>query len=106
LVQYRLTAAERARMARQPLPQPPDEALDFSDLPELSVAQLRAMIRVRTGGKPGRPPLGPAKRIPISLKVDPQVLARLKARAEARGIGYQTYMHEVLAAAVGEDRLR
>lgn len=83
-----------------------DSQIDFTDAPELTVPQLRAMIRARTGGKPGRPALGAAKRVHISIKVDPKVLDRLKARAEQRGVGYQTYMNEVLAAAVAEAKER
>jgi len=48
-VQYRLTAAERARMARLRLPQPPDSEIDFSDIPEATPEQLRAMQKKRAG---------------------------------------------------------
>src|SRR5438552_19010930 len=42
--------------------------IDFSDIPEASPAQLRAMRRV------GRPPLGVAARRLIAIRIDPQVL--------------------------------
>ena len=68
--------------------------IDFSDIPELSDEQLDRMRRV------GRPTIGRAPRAPISLRVDPDVLARLKARAVKRGIPYQSLINDILARAV------
>ena len=65
--------------------------IDFSDIPELTPEQLRAMKRV------GRPPLGDAARQLIAIRVDAGVLERFRKEARRRGIGYQTLMHEVLA---------
>lgn len=42
--------------------------------------------------RPDRP-----KATPISIKVDPRVLAAFKAAARQRGMGYQTLMNKVLA---------
>jgi uncharacterized protein (DUF4415 family) len=47
----------------------PKRRIDFSDIPELSDAQLRRMKRV------GRPTIGRAPRKAVSLRVDPDVLA-------------------------------
>ena len=65
--------------------------IDFSDIPELTPEQLRAMKRV------GRPPLGDAARQLIAIRVDATVLEQFRKEARRRGIGYQTLMHEVLA---------
>jgi uncharacterized protein (DUF4415 family) len=67
--------------------------IDFSDIPELSDAQLRRMKRV------GRPTIGRAPRKAVSLRVDPDVLARLKATAAKRGVPYQSLINDILARA-------
>jgi uncharacterized protein (DUF4415 family) len=63
---------------------------DFSDIPEASPEQLGAMRRV------GRPPLGEAPRRLIAIRVDPDVLDRLRKEARRRKVGYQTLIHQVL----------
>ena len=68
--------------------------IDFSDIPELSTEQLR---RLRRGG---RPTLGRAPRKAVSLRVDPDVLARLKVTATKRGVPYQSLINDILARAV------
>lgn len=65
--------------------------IDFSDIPEASASQLRAMRRV------GRPPLGEAARQLIAIRLDARVLARFRKEARRRGVGYQTLINEVLA---------
>lgn len=72
----------------------PKRKIDFTDIPELSREQLAGMRRV------GRPPLGRAPRTAISVRLDRDVLARLKARASARGVPYQSLMNEILARAM------
>ena len=69
--------------------------IDFSDIPDSSPEQLRAMRRV------GRPPLGDRARQLIAIRVDPGVLDRKEARR--RRVGYQTLINEVLAQHVGKD---
>jgi len=48
------------------------------------------------------------RRTQIALKVDTRIIDIFRRQAEARGIGYQTLMHDVLATAAmsfaGEDR--
>jgi len=39
------------------------------------------------------------RRTQIALKVDSRILAVFRRQADARGIGYQTLMHDVLATA-------
>jgi uncharacterized protein (DUF4415 family) len=71
--------------------------IDFSDVPEASPAQLRAMRRV------GRPPLGDAPRQLIAIRLDAKVLAQLRKEARRRRVGYQTLINEVLAQHVRKD---
>ena len=65
--------------------------IDFSDIPELSDAQLRAMRRV------GRPPLGDYARQLIAIRIDPRVLVKVRKEAKQRDIGYQTLINDILA---------
>src|SRR5882724_13569307 len=70
------------------------EKIDFSDIPELTDAQLARARRV------GRPPLGRAARELIAIRVDPDVLRSLRVEATRVGIGYQTLIHQLLVAHV------
>jgi uncharacterized protein (DUF4415 family) len=72
--------------------------LDFSDIPEASPAQFRAMRRV------GRPPLGAAARRLIAIRIDPQVLDAVRREAKRRGLGYQSLINDLLAKHVGRVR--
>lgn len=72
------------------LPPIPDSEIDFSDIPELTDEQLRRMRRV------GRPPAGNATKIPISFRINPNLLERIRAIAADRGESYQTFMHNLL----------
>jgi len=71
--------------------------IDFSDIPEASAEQLRAMRRV------GRPPLGDGARHLIAIRLDPEVLRRFRKEAKRRNVGYQTLINRVLADYVGKD---
>ena len=71
--------------------------IDFSDIPESSPEQLKAMRRV------GRPPLGDEPRQLIAIRVDPGVLDQFRKEARRRRVGYQTLINEVLAQHVGKD---
>ena len=71
--------------------------IDFSDIPDSSPEQLRAMRRV------GRPPLGDRARQLIAIRVDPGVLDEFRRQARRRRVGYQTLINEVLARHVGKD---
>ena len=81
-------AASARRMSRK---------IDFSDIPDSSPKQLRAMRRV------GRPPLGDEPRQLIAIRVDPGVLEQFRKEARRRRVGYQTLINEVLAQHVGKD---
>ena len=52
--------------------------IDFSDIPDSSPEQLKAMRRV------GRPPLGDEPRQLIAIRVDPGVLEQLRKEARRR----------------------
>lgn len=71
--------------------------IDFSDLPESTSEQLKAMRRV------GRPPLGDEPRRLIAIRLDPGVLEQLRAEARRRRVGYQTLINEVLAEHAKKD---
>ena len=71
--------------------------IDFSDIPDLSPDQLKAMRRV------GRPPLGDEPRQLIAIRVDPGVLDQFRKEARRRRVGYQTLINEVLARHVRKD---
>jgi uncharacterized protein (DUF4415 family) len=71
--------------------------IDFSDIPDSSAEQLKAMRRV------GRPPLRDEPRQLIAIRVDPGVLNQFRKEARRRHVGYQTLINEVLAAHVRKD---
>jgi len=71
--------------------------IDYSDIPESSPEQLKAMRRV------GRPPLGDEPRQLIAIRVDPGVLDQFRREARRRRLGYQTLINEVLARHVRKD---
>jgi uncharacterized DUF497 family protein/uncharacterized protein (DUF4415 family) len=71
--------------------------IDYSDIPESSREQLKAMRRV------GRPPLGDEPRQLIAIRVDPGVLDQFRREARRRRVGYQTLINEVLAQHVRKD---
>jgi len=71
--------------------------IDFSEIPESSAEQLRAMKRV------GRPPFGDRARKLIAIRVDPDVLEQFRREARRRRVGYQTLINEVLARHVGKE---
>jgi len=92
-------SASSAREGRAARKEPRTRAarrIDFSDIPEVSDEQLRAMRRV------GRPPLGDTARRLIAIRVDPDVLDRFRKEAKRRKVGYQTLINQVLAEHVGK----
>jgi uncharacterized protein (DUF4415 family) len=70
--------------------------IDFSDIPEASDEQLRAMRRV------GRPPIGDSARQLIAIRLDPEVLKGFRTEARRRNVGYQTLINRVLAEYVSK----
>jgi len=80
----------RDRRAKKNVRIIPDSEIDFSDIPELTDAQLKQMVR------PGRPLLGSSARTMIAIRIDPTVLRKLKRYASKKGKGYQTLINEIL----------
>ena len=71
--------------------------IDFSDIPDSSAEQLKAMRRV------GRPLLGDEPRQLIAIRVDAGVLDQFRKEARRRRVGYQILINEVLARHAGKD---
>ena len=72
-------------------------AIDFSELPDSSPEQLKAMRRV------GRPSIGDSPRQLIAIRLDSGVLERFRKEANRRGVGYQTLINDVLAKHARKD---
>lgn len=70
-----------------------DDEIDYSDIPRLTEEQYRAMRPV------GRPPVGDATKVPISFRINPNLLERIRAIATDRGESYQSFMHGLLEKA-------
>jgi uncharacterized protein (DUF4415 family) len=86
-----VSSARAARAAKSVRPTRRRRGIDFSEIPEASAAQLRAMRRV------GRPPLGAEPRRLIAIRIDPTVLVAVRREAKRRGLGYQSLINELLA---------
>src|SRR5438445_11052464 len=91
MVKGSASPARAGRAAKSGRPMRRRPGIDFSDIPEASAAQLRAMRRV------GRPPLGAEARRLIAIRIDPQVLDAVRREAKRRGLGYQSLIHDRLA---------
>jgi len=70
------------------------KAIDFSDIPESTDAELRGARRV------GRPRTGNAKQL-IALRISPQLLAQIRRLAAKQDKPYQTLIHDLLEKAAG-----
>lgn len=70
----------------------PDSAIDFSDIPESTDAELKRARRV------GRPPSGEAKQL-IAIRIHPRLLAKLRRLAQQQEKPYQTLINEILERA-------
>ena len=70
-----------------------DDKIDFSDIPESTDAELARARRV------GRPRTGRAKQL-IAVRIDPEVLTKLRKLAAKKRRPYQTVLHEILESAV------
>lgn len=70
------------------------EAIDYSDIPESTEAELNRARRV------GRPRTGKAKQL-IALRISPELLGQLRRLAAKQDKPYQTYIHELLEKAAG-----
>lgn len=70
-----------------------DSEIDFSDIPELSDAELKSARKV------GRPKSDNAKQL-IAVRLSPSLLQNLKKLARKSKKPYQKIMHEMLEKAV------
>jgi uncharacterized protein (DUF4415 family) len=68
-----------------------DSHIDFSDIPPLTDEQLARMVRARD--------LPPVK-IPVSVRLDPQILEWLKAKGE----GHLTRINDILGNVMEAER--
>jgi predicted DNA binding CopG/RHH family protein len=73
----------------------PDSALNLSDIPEATDAQLRRARRV------GRPATGNAKQL-IAIRIAPRLLTQLRRLAAKQSKPYQTLIHELLERAANK----
>lgn len=87
---YELSA--RGRRAVKSARNIPDAEIDFSDAPELTDDQLKTVKRV------GRPTQGDEPKQLIAIRLDPQLLKRIKAQAKKSKVPYQSLIQKVLAA--------
>ena len=71
-----------------------DVDIDYSGIPKFTAKQLKKFKRV------GRPLVGASPRIAISVRIEEEVLSRLKDKADEEGIGYQSLINEILKKAV------
>jgi len=84
-------AKQRAKSAKHM----PDSALNLSDIPEATDAQLRRARRV------GRPATGNAKQL-IAIRIAPRLLTQLRRLAAKQSKPYQTLIHELLERAANK----
>lgn len=71
----------------------PNRTIDFSDIPELTDAQLKKARRV------GRPKSENPKKL-IAVRLSPKLLADIQRIAARKKKPYQTLMHELLEKAI------
>jgi uncharacterized protein (DUF4415 family) len=87
-------SSARAAQARKSAEHTSANAVDFSDIPESTDAELKRARRV------GRPRTGNAKQL-IALRISPQLLAQLRRLAAKQDKPYQTLIHDLLEKAAG-----
>ena len=93
MAQKRSASSARAKRRVKSVQHMPDSQIDFSDIPEMSDEELPRGRRV------GRPKKDNAKQL-IAVRLDPQLLAKLRRLATQRKKPYQTVLHELLEEAV------
>jgi predicted DNA binding CopG/RHH family protein len=94
MAKKRSGSSMRAARARKSARLISREAIDFSDIPESTDAELRGARRV------GRPRTGNAKQL-IALRISPQLLAQIRRLAAKQDKPYQTLIHDLLEKAAG-----
>lgn len=71
-----------------------DADIDFSDIPELTDEQLSKFTRR------GRPVVGDSPRKAVSIRIESNVLDKLKSKAKKKGVAYQSLINDILKRAV------
>lgn len=90
MARKKLESSARAKLTKKNAKHTTDSDIDYSDIPELSDQQLRSMKRV------GRPPFGAASKRLIAIRIDPEILEKIRKLANTTGKGYQTLINEIL----------
>ncbi len=67
-----------------------DSDIDYSDIPRLTREQLDGMVRLR----------GPRRKVAVSVRLDPQVLAWLRSKGE----GHLTRINDILTNLMEAER--
>jgi uncharacterized protein (DUF4415 family) len=87
-------------------PQTPEQLKQFRRVSPEDVEAARLALEKKYGIKipprvagPGRPPKGDLKYKHVNIRIAPEVLSRVRAAAQKRGIGYQTLINEILRRA-------
>jgi len=71
-----------------------DSAIDYSDIPALDENTLKEFKRR------GRPVIGDSPRTAIFIRIEENVLSKLKSKAKKKGIAYQSLINEILKKVV------
>lgn len=88
------------RPAQKSVRHVPDNQIDFSDIPEVSEAQLSRAVKV------GRPPYGETAKQLIAIRIDQILLRRIRALAAEKGLPYQTFIHRILERSLARQTLK
>jgi uncharacterized protein (DUF4415 family) len=95
MTKKRYALSARAKRRAKSAKHMPDSALNLSDIPEATDAQLRRARRV------GRPVTGNAKQL-IAIRIAPRLLNQLRRLAAKQSKPYQTLIHELLERAANK----
>jgi uncharacterized protein (DUF4415 family) len=95
MAKKRSASSARAKQRAKSVRHTPDSALNLSDIPEATDAQLRRARRV------GRPVTGNAKQL-IAIRIAPRLLSQLRRLAAKQSKPYQTLIHELLERAASK----
>ncbi len=71
-----------------------DSEINYTDIPKLNASHLKKFKRV------GRPLVGESPRQAISVRIETEVLSKLKKQAHKKGVGYQSLINQILKKAV------
>jgi uncharacterized protein (DUF4415 family) len=68
--------------------------IDYSEIPEFSAKKIKKMK------KAGRPIVGDSPRVAISIRLEADLLVKIKEIAKQQGVAYQSLINEILKKAV------